>query len=227
MSYSALSDIEDPIRYTLCFSGTPKPINSEFLKREVLYNNDEHIVLKLWRLTAPNCFAICTYWNKKNLCVCSHFSGLLWFITLALQSSEQSLVSCKAAPLTVLLFAHYCPNSFFFIAPQIHWFHSNLCLMLISVEFIVGRIRVLVYSERNQLSQSIIALLFKQCLGPLKLKQTKKDFKNWFCTYGYLSFLFNRVFNEMAMAHRNNLLTFLFPWFSLLGQYSHFTVCPG
>lgn len=142
MSYSALSDIEHPFRYTLCFSATPKPTNSEFLKREVLYNNDEHIVLKLWRLTAPNCFAICTYWNKKNLYVCSHFSWLLWFITLALQSSEQSLVSRKAAPLTVLLFAHYCPNSFFFYCcTNTLWFHSNLCLMLISVAFIVGRIR--------------------------------------------------------------------------------------
>lgn len=75
---------------------------------------------------------------------------------------------------------------------------SQLCLMLISVAFIVGRIRALVYSERNQLSQSVIALLFKQCLGPLQLKQTKKNLKIWFCTYGYLSFLFNRVFSEMA-----------------------------
>lgn len=70
--------------------------------------------------------------------------------------------------------------------------------MLISVVLIVGRIRVLVYSERNQLSKSIIALLFKQCLGPLKLKQQQQKIKKWFCIYGYLSFLFNRVFNEMA-----------------------------
>lgn len=200
MSYSALSDIEHPFRCTLCSSGTPKPINREFLKREVLYNNDEHIVLKLWRLTASNCFAICTYWNKKNLYVCSHFSVLLWFITLALQSSEQSLVSCKAAPLTLLLFGCSLLSQFFlfYCCTNTLWFHSNLCLMLISVAFIVGRIRALVYSERNQLSQSVIALLFKQCLGPLQLKQTKKNLKIWFCTYGYLSFLFNRVFSEMA-----------------------------
>lgn len=88
MSYSVLSDIEPPLRHTLCFSETSKPICREFLKREVLYNDDEHIVLKLWRLTTQNCFGICTYWNKKSLYVCLHFSGLLWFITLALQSSE-------------------------------------------------------------------------------------------------------------------------------------------
>lgn len=209
MSYSALSDTEQPFRYTLCFSETPKPINREFLKREVLYNNDEHIVLKLWRLTAPNCFAIHTYWNRKNLYVCSHFSGLLWFITLALQSSEQSLVSCKAAPLTVLLFGCSLLSQFFlfYCCTNTLWFHGNLCLMLISVVLIVGRIRVLVYSERNQLSKSIIALLFKQCLGPLKLKQQQQKLKNGFVSMDTFHFCSIGFLMKWQKTCRKHLLT--------------------
>lgn len=63
--------------------------------------------------------------------------------------------------------------------------------MLLSVAFIVGRIRLLVYSERNQLSKSVIALLFKQCLGSLKLKKKEKIV---YVPMDTIYFMFNRVF---------------------------------
>lgn len=42
--------------------------------------------------------------------------------------------------------------------------------MLLCLAFFVARIRVLVHSERNQLSKSVIASLFKQRLGSLQVK---------------------------------------------------------
>jgi len=67
--------------------------------------------------------------------------------------------------------------------------------MLLSAAFIVRRIRVLVYSERNQLNRSIIALLFKQCLGSLKLK---KKGKVVYVPMDTFHFTFNRFSYKMA-----------------------------
>lgn len=92
-------------------------------------------------------------------------------VHLALQGSEQPLVSYKAMPSTALLFGcSLWSHLDLSIAVQICLRFTVTCLMLLCLAFFVARIRVLVHSERNQLSKSVIASLFKQRLGSLQVK---------------------------------------------------------
>lgn len=129
-----------------------------------------------------------------------HYIGTSEFriVTCLLQSSTLNGVT-----ICLLIIV---PIFFFFIAVQIHFGFTVTCLMLLSVAFIVRRIRVLVYSERNQLSKSIIALLFKQCLGSLKQKKKKKLFM-----YLWIPFILHSIvfFIKWQQSRRKHLLTFL------------------
>jgi len=111
------------------------------------------------------------YILRRDWDVCSHFSELLWFSTfgtsgfrIATCFLQSNALNCVTIWLLVMV-----PFRSFYCCANMPSFHSN-CLMLLCLAFFVGRIRVLVHSERNQLSKSVIASLFKQRLGSLQVK---------------------------------------------------------
>lgn len=119
----------------------------------------------------PSCFELCRYSDTKDWDVCSHFSELLWlgtFGTSGFRIATCFLQSNALSCVTIWLLVRV-PFRSFYCSANMPCFTAT-CLMLLCLAFFVGRIRVLVHSERNQLSKSVIASLFKQRLGSLEVK---------------------------------------------------------